>query len=151
MRVSHKQKSFSQFFAALLKSRLNFKHLWKKMTLTDFVFPKLRTVKTSLDKFLKSHVPEDPSTSNMVNVPKLCSNLYHSTFTIFIDHCQVNLVWKSSSYWNAKSWDCLLTHWLPMKSILFFIGTIYWHQFRGNYLSNKTLFLNFLVPFWSLD
>ena len=41
MRVSHKKKSFSQFFAAFLKSRLSFKHFWKKMTLTDFVFPKI--------------------------------------------------------------------------------------------------------------
>ena len=42
------------------------------MTLTDLVFPKLRTVKTRLDKRLKSHVSEDRSRSNMVNVPKHC-------------------------------------------------------------------------------
>ena len=41
------------------------------MTLTDFVFPKLRTVKSWLDKCRKSPVLEDPSTSNMVKVPKL--------------------------------------------------------------------------------
>ena len=39
--------------------------LKKKMTLTGFVFPKLRTLKTWIDKCLKSPVPEDPSTSNM--------------------------------------------------------------------------------------
>ena len=43
----------------------------QKMTLKVFVFPKLRTVKTWLEKCLKSPVLEDPLTSNMVNVPKL--------------------------------------------------------------------------------
>ena len=40
------------------------------MTLTAFVFPKLRTLKTWLDKCLKSPVLEDLFTSNMVNVPE---------------------------------------------------------------------------------
>ena len=34
----------------------------------------------------------------MVNLPKHCRNLHHSTFIIFIDHCQVNWVWKCLSY-----------------------------------------------------
>ena len=42
------------------------------MNLMAFVFPKLRTLKTWLDKCLKSPVSDDPSTSNMVNVPKQC-------------------------------------------------------------------------------
>ena len=40
------------------------------MTLIDFVFSKLRTPKTWLDKCLRSHVSEDPQRSNMVNGPK---------------------------------------------------------------------------------
>ena len=40
------------------------------MTLTAFVFPKLRTLKTWLDKCLKSPVSEGPPTSNIVNVKK---------------------------------------------------------------------------------
>ena len=39
------------------------------MTLIAFVFPKLRTLKTWLDKCLKSPVLEDLFASNMVNVP----------------------------------------------------------------------------------
>ena len=42
------------------------------MTLTAFVFPKLRTLKTWLDNCLKSPVLEDPSRRNMVNMPKHC-------------------------------------------------------------------------------
>ena len=40
------------------------------MTLIDFLYPKLRTVKTFLDKYLESPVSEDPLKSNMVNTPK---------------------------------------------------------------------------------
>ena len=70
-------------------------------------------------------------------------NLHHSTFIILIDHCQVNWVGKNLPYWRAKSWDCLLTHWLPMKRILFLLETIERYQFRCNYLRNQILFLNF--------
>ena len=42
------------------------------MTLRAFVFPKLRTPKTWLDKRLKSPVSDDRSRSNMVNVSKHC-------------------------------------------------------------------------------
>ena len=73
MILSQKEKNFSEFFNEILKSVLNFEHFEKKkMTLTAFVLPKLRTPKTSLDKCLKSHVSEDPLTNNMVNLPKHC-------------------------------------------------------------------------------
>ena len=73
MHLSEKQKSFSEFVAAFLKSRLNFKHFEKKgMTLMAFLFPKLRTPKTLSDKCLKSPVSEDTSTSHTVNLQKHC-------------------------------------------------------------------------------
>ena len=124
MQLSQKQKISLNFWLHFwnLDSILNI--LEQKMILTAFVFPKLRTLKTWLHKCLKSPASEDASTSNMVNVPKHGSHLHHMVFIIFIDHCQVNRVRKSLYYWHAKSWDCLLTHWLPMKSILFFIETI---------------------------
>ena len=37
-----------------------------------------------LDKYLKSPVSEDPSKSNMVNEPKHCSNLNHSTLAYLL-------------------------------------------------------------------
>ena len=46
MQLSQKQKTFFQFFAAFLKSRLNFNVLKKKMTVIDFVLPIIRTLKT---------------------------------------------------------------------------------------------------------
>ena len=42
------------------------------MTRTAFIVPKLSTPKTWLDKCLKSPVLEEPSTRDMVNVPKHC-------------------------------------------------------------------------------
>ena len=38
--LSQKQKTFSQFFSAFLKSTLNFEYFQKKMTLIADVFPK---------------------------------------------------------------------------------------------------------------
>ena len=95
------------------------------VTLISFVFPKIWTLKTWLDKCLKSPILEELSARNMTVVPKRCLNLHHGTFIIFIDHCQVNSNGKGIFYLHAKSWDCLLTHWLPMKSILLLIETIY--------------------------
>ena len=91
IQLSEKQKTLSEFFPALLKSKLNLKYFEKKnMTLTAFVFPKLRTLKTWLDKCLKSPVSEDPLTSNMVNVSNYCLNLHHNTFIIFNGHWQIS-------------------------------------------------------------
>ena len=43
--LSQKQKTFSQFGSAFLKSTLNFEHFQKKMTLIDNGFPKLPSSK----------------------------------------------------------------------------------------------------------
>ena len=124
MQLSQKQKVFLNFLLLFWSLPETLNVFAKKMTLIAFVFLNLRTPKTRLHKCLKSPASEDPLENNMVNVPKHCSNLHHSTFIRFFNHYQVNWVGKSLCFWHAKSWDCLLTHWLPMKSILFFIGTI---------------------------
>ena len=43
--LSQKQKTFSQFFSPFLKSKLNFQHFQKKMTLIADVFSKLPSPK----------------------------------------------------------------------------------------------------------
>ena len=43
MELSVKRKKISEFFSPYLKSRLNFEHIQKKMTLMANVFPKLWT------------------------------------------------------------------------------------------------------------
>ena len=45
MQLSEKQKTFSEFVFAFLKSILNFKHLPKKMNLVAYVFKKITVPK----------------------------------------------------------------------------------------------------------
>ena len=67
MHLSQKQKTFPEFLGAFSKCKLNFKYFEKKISRTEFVFPKLRTPKTWSDKCLKSLVSKNPWRSNMVN------------------------------------------------------------------------------------
>ena len=107
--------------------------------------------KTWLDKCLKSPASEDASRSNMVNGAKHCWNLNGSTFTLFVGHCESNSVGKSLPWQYAKYYDCLLTYWLPMTSILFLIETIYCNLFKCNYLRIKKFCFNFFLHFPNLD
>ena len=43
--LSQKQKTFSEFFSAFLKSTLNFEHFEKKINLIADIFPKLPSTK----------------------------------------------------------------------------------------------------------
>ena len=43
--ISQKQKNFSEYFSAFLKSTLNFEHFKRKVTLIADVFPKLLSPK----------------------------------------------------------------------------------------------------------
>ena len=45
MPLAQKQKTFSEFYSAFLKTSLNFEHFQKQMTLIAEVFPKLRIPK----------------------------------------------------------------------------------------------------------
>ena len=106
---------------------------------------------TWLDKCLKSPISEDASTSNMGNGPKHCWRLDYSTFTIFIDPCESNLGLKSVSERYPKSYDCFLTHSLPIINILFLREAIYCNIFRCNYLRNENYFRIFFLHFLNLE
>ena len=102
MQLSGKKKTlFLNFLLDFLNLDYIVNIMQNRMTLTTFPFPKLRTLKTWLDKCLKIPFSEDPSTRNMVNVAKHCWNLHHISFIIFIDHWQGNWFGKSLSYWHA--------------------------------------------------
>ena len=87
MQLSYKQKNLFDFLLYFWNLDKNCNIQNKNLTRTAFVVSKISTPKTWLDKCLKSPVLEEPSTRNMVNVPKHCWNLHHSSFVIFIDHC----------------------------------------------------------------
>ena len=83
--------------------------LKKKRTLTAFLFPKLWTLKTWLDKSLKSPLSENPFARNMGNVANHCWNQHHSTLIIFLDRCQRKLSWKPSLLLTPKIFSLLLS------------------------------------------
>ena len=85
------------------------------------------------------------------NGSKPCLKLNDSTFTIFIEHCEENSGWKSLSEWYAKSYDCFLTHWLPMTSVPFLTEVVYCKNLRCNYVRIEKYFLNFFLHFLNLN
>ena len=105
---------------------------------------------TLLHKCLKSLVSEDRPSSNMKNGPKQCRNLDDSTFTISIDPCECNWALKSCSELYAKSYESLLTHLLPIISILLLTEAICSNIFRCIYLTKEKLFLHFILHLRSL-
>ena len=58
--LSQKQKTFSEFLSAFFKSALNSEHFQKKVTLIDYVFPKLTTTKKVLRQMSKSSRFREP-------------------------------------------------------------------------------------------
>ena len=70
MHLSQKQKIFSEFFSAFLKSALNSEHFQKKMTLIAYVFPKLPTTKNVLRQMSKKSVSENALTGDIASGPK---------------------------------------------------------------------------------
>ena len=114
-------------------------------------FQNYRLRKLWLGKCLKSPVSEDPSKNSMVIESEIYRNLYHSTFSLFIDQCEGNWGGKGFSSKCAKSSNCFLTHWLPVTSFLFLIGRNECIQFRWNYLKNKKLLQSIFLHFWNVD
>ena len=55
MQLSQKKQTFFRFFSSFLKSSLNFKRFWKKMTLIADVFPKLQTPKNMVRSMPKKY------------------------------------------------------------------------------------------------
>ena len=88
-------KTFSQFFAAFLKSPWTFEHFEKeKGSLTAYVFPKLLTSKDILLKCLKGPVSEHPLTVTKLKGPKNYWKLYDSTY--------IQLFHRSERSWVGK-------------------------------------------------
>ena len=131
MQLSQQGKIFSEFFLQFSKCR----------------FLNLRTPKNVVRYMSKKSLSDDPSTSNMVNGPKHCWNLNDSTFTIFIDRCEENQALKIFCDWYWKSSDCLLTHWLPMTSILFLTEAIYCNILNTIIWETKNFFWIFFSIF----
>ena len=126
MKLSQKRKILSDLFFPFSEFWFTFQHFQRNMTVIADIFFNLRTRKTWSVK---------------------CSKLNGSTFTIFIDLCEYNWGLKTLFESNAEPYDCLLTHWLPMTSILYLKQAISCNIFRSIYLRNENNFLTFFLHF----
>ena len=70
MRLSQKQKIFSEFFSAFFESALDSEHFQKKRMFLVMYFRNYPARKTCLDKCLKAPVSENPLTGDMVSGSK---------------------------------------------------------------------------------
>ena len=114
------------------------------------IFPKLLTLKIWLHHSFESDVWESYSTVNMLMGGKLLWKLHETTFIILFDHSEQKFFEKYLRYWNLKSLGSLLTHWLPLTNILFWIVRVFSSLFKCNYLKNEKTFPKFLFRFWNL-
>ena len=87
---------------------------------------------------------------NVLKGPKHFWCLHERTFIIFFPHSENKWFAKYLPNWNLKSEGCLLTHWLPMTSILFGVLRTCCSLFKWNYIKNENIFLNFLFLFRNL-
>ena len=66
----------------------------------------------------KSRVSQHLWTVKMLKCPKHFKNLYCTIFLKFFDHSETKNAPKILFYYFLKSWDCLLTYWHPLTSIV---------------------------------
>ena len=66
----------------------------------------------------KATLSEHLWTVNILKGPNQLLNLHGSICVIFFDHSERKSAPKTLFYKYLKSWDCLLTYWHPMRSIL---------------------------------
>ena len=93
---------------------------------------------------LRGAVSKHPSTVNKLNRSKHKLNLPERTFTIFFNHSEDKWFGKHLPDWSLESQGCLLTHGVPITSIVFRIVWIYRSLFKSSYLKNQEHFLSFL-------
>ena len=106
--------------------------------------------KSWLGEYRKSSISEHPSTVKMLKSAKHWWNLYLSISIISFHHSEGNWVRKCLSSWQLKSQDCLLTHRLLMKFVLFLMVRIYRNKFKCSYPKNKKTSKFFLLHFWNI-
>ena len=123
---------FFAVFAAVLKPRLNFKYFEKKdyrHTFCIFEITDSENVVREMSK--KSRVRRcfnkqyGKRAQTLLKSPS--HHLYHIHWSLTSKMSwkkSLNWVGKSPSGWHEKSCDCLLRHWLLMKSIVLLIESI---------------------------
>ena len=87
------------------------------------------------------------STSNFKHFEKKGSKLlqkeHERIFIIFFHPSERTWFGKYFPQWYVKSYECFVTHWLPMTNILFTIMRISRPRFKCHYLKNDKFFAIF--------
>ena len=122
----------------------------KKKTVIANVFPKLATVQGLVTPLT---IQRSLKTSFDSRHVKRFQTLVKSSWKRF-DHIFSSLwgeiIWKISPWLKFEIVGFLLTHGLPITSILFQIVRIWRSRFKSSYLKNKKHFLDFLLHLWHL-
>ena len=119
MLLFQNQKTFSEYFFCISRIYIRVGIFWKKRWASEVIFFwNYRLQKAGLFKCQKSPVLKHLWTVNMLMGSKHLINAHDGIFAIFFDHSERKWARKNLFWKYMKSWDCLLTYWHPMTSIL---------------------------------
>ena len=113
IQLSEKQETYYQFFPAYLKYDPH-RFCISEIANCENVVREMSKTSRFRGLFYKQHGKRAQALSKSAS-----QHLYHIPWSL-----SSRLSWKKSPFWVAKFWVCLLTHCLPMKSILFLRETI---------------------------
>ena len=99
---------------------------------------------------LKGLASADHSIINVLTGSKHCWNQHGTTIFLFLHEFEINWVGKSLPLSHLKSSDCLLTRWLPMRSIPGAKCRFPNNKFKRFYLKKERLFVEFFSHFWNV-
>ena len=149
--LSQKRKTFSGHFIAFLKCAWTSRHFREKGWVSfPTYFRNYCFRKRLLLKRLEGLASEHHSVINLLTGSKYRWKMRGTTIIHFSHEFQVNWVRKRFLFSDLKSWDCLLTHWLPMPSIPVAMCRIFCNNFKRYYLKNGRLFPDLWLHFWNV-
>ena len=117
--IVSKSKNIFWTFFSLSRIYIKFGTLSKKSWASQVIsYWNYRLEKAELLKCPKNHISGQLWRANMLKGPKHCLNPHGSSFVIFFDHSEKRSAPKTLFSKYLKPWDCLLTYWHLMTSIL---------------------------------
>ena len=150
MLLFQNQKTFSEYFFCISRIYIRVGIFWKKRWASEVIFFwNYRLQKAGLFKCQKSPVLKHLWTVNMLMGSKHLINAHDGIFAIFFDHSERKWARKNLFWKYMKSWDCLLTYWHPMTSILSHLKPMFNATKSNAFVSkSKNIFSVFLCIPW---
>ena len=154
----------SLFQSSYIKNKKHFVgflfHLWhlhhisniskKKTIVIGNVFPKLATVRVSVRPLTIQRSLKTSFDSQHVKRFQTLAKCSWEHFYHIFSSLWGEIIWKLYPWLRFEIIGFLLTHGLPITSILFQIVRICRSLFKSSYLKNKKYFLGFLFHWWIL-